>query len=190
MVRSISSCLLGSPFVLPPLLHHGLSTKGSPYKVVSSLELLATVVSLMVFFPSGSKGKVDSGLVAVSGLTDSAVATHVLGKAMTTSYPLCLVAMEAAIQMEMRCMDLRLAWAPRELNQEADALSNFKFVGFSSEKRCPVDLPSLSFVVLGKMAGKARIFYLDERPAALKRKRDEQPRAAKPHEILREVDPW
>ena len=109
---------------------------------------------------------------------------------MTTSYPLCLVAMEASIQMKMRCMDLRLAWAPRELNQEADALSNFKFVGFSSEKRCPVDLSSLSFVVLDKMAGEARSFYLDERPAAPKCKRGGQPRAAKPHERLREVDPW
>ena len=57
--------------------------------------------------------------------------------------------MEAASQMERLCLDLRLSWTPRELNTEADALSNFRFEGFSPDRRVPVVLDVLPFDVIG-----------------------------------------
>ena len=91
--------------------------RGLPFKTVASLELLATVVALVSLFPKGG-GTIDrSGFVTVSGLTDSSVATHVSGRALATSYPLCLVAMEVATQMERLGVDIRLSWVPRHLNE-------------------------------------------------------------------------
>ena len=60
--------------------------------------------------------------------------TQVLGRMLTTSYPLCLIAMEAAAQMERRRLDLALNWIPRECNEEADALSNLRFGDFCVAK--------------------------------------------------------
>ena len=82
--------------------------------------------------------------MTVSGLTDSVVATHALGRVLTTSHPLCIVAMEVAIQMERLGLDLRLAWTPRHLNEEADYLSNCKIAG------------SLTVVFLGTVDKDAR----------------------------------
>jgi len=164
--------------------------RGLPFKVISALELLATVVSLMLFFPAGSLRHDCSALVTVSGSTDSLVATHVLGRAMTTSFPLCLVAMEAAIQMERLGLDLRLAWTPRDLNSEADALSNFKFSGFDPNLRVHADMATLPFEVLGKWSKDARRFYLEEKPEAAKHRKVEGRTAARLGERLRDTDPW
>ena len=155
-----------------------------------ALELLATVVSLMVFFDSPS-GKLNSqGLVTLSGFTDSSVATHVVGRALTTSYPLCLVAMEAAIQMERLGLDLRLLWTPRHLNEEAYALSNIKFAGFDPKRRANVDVSSLPFVLIGSIDKEAHCYYIEEKPKALAQKGPTVKSFTKPADRLREKDPW
>ena len=43
---------------------------------------------------------------------------------MSTTYPLCLVQMELAAQLEARRAVLMPDWAPRDMNTEADALTN------------------------------------------------------------------
>ena len=133
--------------------------RGEPYKAIAALELLATVVALLVFTPSEPAGNCGRGTIVVTGQTDSQVASQVLGRAMTTSYPLCLIAMEAAAQMEARRLDLELEWVPRTHNVEADALSNLEFAGFDVSLRREVDLTSISFLVLPTLQAAAAHFY-------------------------------
>ena len=164
--------------------------RGEPFKTISALERLATVVTLILFRPAAEPGTRLRSLVAVSAHTDSMVATHVLGRSLTTSFPLCLVAMEAAAQLEGRRMDLSLDWVPRDANAEADALSNFKFAGFAAENRVECDLGTLPFLVLHKLLADAKGFYGDARVLSAGRRGNKRGRATGPGDRLRVRDPW
>ena len=126
----------------------------------------------------------------VTGLTDSQVASQVLGREMTTAFPLCLVAMEAAAQLEARGLSLDLLWVPRGVNQEADALSNLRFEGFSEKHRVNLDLQKLPFMVLPDLIDEALHFYSQQggkrgSDGALMHKRKRRK-----SEPLRVRDPW
>ena len=54
---------------------------------------------------------------------------------MSTKPPLSAVVMELSEQLEARGSWLKLAWVPRQQNEEADALSNEQFDGFDMDKR-------------------------------------------------------
>ena len=155
---------------------------------MASLELLATVVGLIVFSPEPSGREEMEGIITVTSLTDSMVSTKVLARGLTTSFPLCLVAMEAAAQMEARGLELKLNWAPRDLNEEADSLSNLRFAGFTPRLRVAVDLAELPLLVLPRLTRQACEFYKVSRRAlpASKRTRRGSARQAP----LRERDKW
>lgn len=156
---------------------------GKPLKVISALELLATVVSLIVFSPPARDGAAERSAVEVTAHTDSQVASAVIGESFTSSFPLCLIAMEAAAQMESRGLHLKLSWIPRDANREADALTNFKFAGFSEEKGIQFDIADLPFLVLSEF----QAAFMDEprQPAAIAR-----PGRVKKRRKLRETEPW
>ena len=98
--------------------------KGEPYKVISALELLATTIAVLLFGPEETLPEDGLANVVVTGFTDSMVSTHAVVRGLSTSFPLCVVAMELAAQLERRGSKLRLQWAPRAHNQEADDLTN------------------------------------------------------------------
>ena len=130
------------------------------------------------------------GSVQVTGLTDSMVATMVLGRDMTSSFPLCLCAMEAAAQLEARGLVLSLDWIPREQNQEADALSNLCFDGFAPGHRIQIDVANLPFLVLPLLMAEAIGFFGEN-----ERKRGLgltgfAPQRARKEDSLRFKDPW
>ena len=102
----------------------------------------------MLFTPEVKVGEKSISFVLATAFTDSLVSSMVLGRALTASYPLCLIAMEAAAQMEARGLDLSLSWVPREANQEADDLSNFRFLRFAEENRITADFTNLPIKVL------------------------------------------
>ena len=62
--------------------------------------------------------------------------------------------MELAAQLEERSSELRLLWAPRTHNQEADDLTNQKFEAFDPKHRVTVD--DLGLEDLGRDKGKPR----------------------------------
>ena len=95
----------------------------------------------------------------VTGLTDSQVSQNVVVRGLSTSFPFCCVAMELAVQLEKRAARLNLEWCPRELNQEADDLTNGKFEAFDPNKRVEVDLGTLPFVVLPDILAEGTAFY-------------------------------
>ena len=125
-----------------------------------------------------------SSIIQVTSLTDSAVASAVLGKGATTSFPLCLLAMEAAAQMEALRLDLHLQWLPREANAEADSLSNMRFEGFDPQRRIEVVVAELPLKVLPDLLEDATAFYEEVQPARPQRRRRGKRRR------LRETDPW
>ena len=88
--------------------------RGKPFKAISSLELLATVVAIILFSPQADPGTRLQSLVSVLAHTDSKVASSVTGRSLTTSCPLCLVAMVATIQMESCGIELSLGLDSKE----------------------------------------------------------------------------
>ena len=101
-------------------------------------------------------------------------------------------------QLEVRGSWLKLAWVPRQQNEEADALTNGCFESFDPALRVALDVARMPWNVMGDMM-EAGGGMIDE----LARHRT-QKRAAKAHsrdgkrskknrqdpELLRNKDPW
>jgi hypothetical protein len=107
-------------------------SRGLPSNSISSSELLASLVGVILLVPPEAPG---TGTMMITGLTDSQVSASVVARGMSTAYPLCCVAMELAAQLEQRGLDLTLEWAPRDRNVEADSLADGRFEGFSPGRR-------------------------------------------------------
>ena len=121
-------------------------SKGLPYRTIAALELYASLLSVMIFSPPTSQG---TGVtLALTGATDNQSNMYALRRHMTTRFPLCVVLMELASQLELRNMDLELRWRPREQNVPADSLTNNDFTGFSAAKRVEVEVTALQWLVL------------------------------------------
>ena len=72
----------------------------------STLELLATTLGLVLLAPPALEAAGAAGTVSVTGLMDSQVAAAVVTRGLTTSFPLCTVAMELSAQLEHRAAEL------------------------------------------------------------------------------------
>ena len=92
--------------------------------------------------------------------------------------------MEAAAQMEELRVELSLLWLPREVNEEADALSNLRTLGFSPEHRVDVQIDRLPLIVLPALMKEAEDFYVGQE------KRAGAPRRGRKRRPLRETQPW
>ena len=68
--------------------------------------------------------------------------------------------MELSALLESRGQRLRLQWVPRELNEEADRLSNGVTTGFDPAKRIKVDLHSAQWLALKDLSQVGSEFYL------------------------------
>ena len=86
--------------------------KGDPFRSIATLELIGALAAVMVFSPAPEWGTGDSA-VTLSALTDNLGNTHVLKKFGSSKYPLSVVAMELASQLDRRGIDLDLQWVPR-----------------------------------------------------------------------------
>ena len=149
--------------------------KGQPYKVISALELLASTVAVLLFGPETALPMQGLASAIVSGHTDSMVSTHAVVRGLSTSYPLCVVAMELAAQLEARGAELQLDWAPRTHNQSADDLTNDKFEAFDPDKRIFVeDFSRLPWLILPRFMEQGSRFF-DEMTEERLRKRNAGP---------------
>ena len=133
--------------------------------------------------------------MTVSGITDNRGNSFVLSRLMTTKFPLVVILAELAMQLRQQSMDLSLDWAPRDQNEEADALTNADFGAFSEDRRMRVEVAEVKWIVLDKLMDVARDLY-----AEVRRRREQRgPRAGgpghgrpegRPKKKLREVHPW
>ena len=160
--------------------------RGEPFKAISALELLASTIAFTLFAPKGMKDQ--EVCFVASGFTDSQVATRVVQKHMSTKFPLYLIAMELSAQLEARGSRLIAEWAPRELNQQADDLTNGVFEGFSPDLRVAECIADVEFLVLSRLLEEACAFQRACEAGAPPRMREA--RAAQRPIRLREREPW
>ena len=172
-----------------------LFCRGEPFRIISSLELLATLLGVMLFLPKNA-GAGASGIIAGSAFTDNLGNTYAVSRLMTSSFPLCVFLMELSEQLDRRSSWLQLHWVPRQQNEEADELTNGRFEKFDPSKRIQVDLCNLDWVLLYEFleAGEGLVPELRELREARKKDRlaAGQARAKKKAKgvRLRDTDPW
>ena len=133
--------------------------KESPQRVVASLELLAVLVSVVLFLDWLPRGRHSVGNISVVGTTDNQGNSYLLGRMLTTKAPLALVLIELACQLETRGIDMNIQWVPREENQEADDLTNARFDKFDVHARIPVDYDKLEWIILDKLLVEYKGYY-------------------------------
>ena len=171
--------------------------RGDPFRSIASLELVGVLVAVMALGP-GSDWGLGSGLVTVTAYTDNQSNTHVLRRFSASKYPLSILVMELASQLDRLGMQLQLRWLPRNQNEEADDLTNERFSDFREENRVHVDFEKLEFLVMGdlmKLAGELDEelkLYRTSKEAKLGKlikEQGEKGRKAKKGE-MRWKDPW
>ena len=166
-------------------------SRGEPFRTIASLELFATLLCVVLFGDLWPKGA--SGAVRLQGITDNLGNTFALTKLMSSKFPLVVILAELAAQLKARGMALNLEWAPRDQNEEADALTNADYSSFDPARRIQVDVESVSWIVLPRMLSVASSIY--ERVQALKAERPRLGTVAKASAAvgggsLRQRDPW
>ena len=119
-----------------------LFVKKDPKRIIAALEMLATIICIMVFPREGNV------IGCFTGGTDNQSNTHSVKKLLSTKYPLTILLMELSEQLRLRNSSLNLRWVPRELNQEADDLTNNRFDRFHEDLRIPIIQEDLDFLVL------------------------------------------
>ena len=113
---------------------------GKPSLIISTLEALAVLVSLKMFY--GEQPESNNKKVTVAPIwTDNRGNGSALNKLMTTKFPACAVLMELSAYMKRACpMNVVVDWTPRAGNREADHLANREYSRFSPQNRVNVDL--------------------------------------------------
>ena len=125
--------------------------KGEPFRNIASLELMAVLVAIIFFGEKMDRFRM-RGAMRLSGTTDNC---YVLQRLLSCKFPLSIVVMELACQLERLGLELDLAWAPRNQNVEADALTNSEFQGFDPNKRVKKELEEVKFVLLHELMEEA-----------------------------------
>ncbi|CAL1153097.1 unnamed protein product, partial [Cladocopium goreaui] len=133
---------------------------GESFRAIASLELFATLVSLVLFKPACYKGS-----MKISAGTDNLGNTHLIARLMSTKFPLCAILMEVAAVLMDGNHDLQLEWLPRLQNQEADNLTNEIFHGFSEDRRLRFRMEEYEGLVLQAMLNLCMELYEDVRKA-------------------------
>ena len=128
--------------------------KGEPFRSISSLELVAVLTAIMLFAPE-AKWRSSRGLARIPAITDNLGNTYTLVRFMSCKFPLSIVVMELACQLDKFGVELDLGWAPRAQNQEADDLTNMKFEGFDESRRIHANFEEMKFMVLDELMGRA-----------------------------------
>ena len=133
---------------------------GEPYTKIATLELLATMISVIAF-PPVEEDKCTNEVLTFSAATDNLGNRHAVSKLMTTKFPLCAAMMQLSSTLTARKQKLKLNWAPREQNYEADELSNGITRRFDPEKEVKVEPILEKLVIFNKMIKFGRSLYED-----------------------------
>ena len=131
-------------------------------------------------------------MVGLTGVTDNLGNTFVMAKMMTSKFPMLVILTEVAAQLRVRDLEPGLHWAPREQNEEADALTNGQFHAFNSKLQIPVIVEELVWLVLPAMLSASEAIYEDiarAKVSAPARGKVSHVRV-RPADKLRVRDPW
>jgi len=130
-----------------------LFVKKDPKRIIAALEMLATVVSIILFASTGTFEGV------FTGGTDNQSNTYSVQKLISTKFPLTILLIELSEQLRIRQSSLCLRWVPRLENQPADDLTNGKFDLFEPSLRIAVDPSAIKFQVLHSLNTSAQELF-------------------------------
>ena len=166
-----------------------LYVKGEPFRVIAAAELVGVLIALVVFGKEAC-WRCGAGRLMISGFTDNLGNSFVLDRFLAMKFPMNVVLMEVANQLERLELELDLSWVPREQNEESDRLSKGCFDGFDERRRMEVNLEDCNLPVIAKLMEVAQ--SLDEE--IVLRKTSKEAKAyggkAKAHEKMRLTQPW
>jgi hypothetical protein len=160
-----------------------------PFRTIAALELFALLLS--VLFLVNDSHKDHEAVLLLSGATDNLGNESVFKRCMTTKFPLCIILMELASQMESKGLQLSLDWRRRDTNVEADSLTNGDYSLFNPSCRVEVDLVSVNWHVLSWLQSEAQSLYEQIRQSkqSLAKQAKQEP-SRKKMIGLRQSDPW
>ena len=144
--------------------------EGEPYRTIAALEAMATLVSVIAFAPWIPTNA--AAHVTLTSITDNQGNQSALTHLSTTRFPLNVVTMELACQMDKMCLRLDVRWAPRTVNVEADDLSNGNTDGFDIANKALENIADIPWVILDKMMKFGLAFEKQRSKRRNKRKRD------------------
>ncbi len=162
--------------------------EGQPFRTIAALEAYGTLIGAKVLLHDSAPNS--RTLLSLPGFTDNRGNSSALSRLSSTKFPLCCIAMELSVLLERRGMQLDLEWTPREMNTEADRLSNGDSRGFNEALRVHVNVEDMGWEVLDDLLAsgaelEARRQAAARHPAASRRK------TPKPKQLrLRARDPW
>ena len=171
------------------------SKHNDPQRVIATLELLATLLAIIIF--DYKEEDFWTSTCTISADTDNQGVTLAMHKFMSTKWPLTAVLAELGEQLRRRRLELHLSWLRRDLNTEADSITNEDFTAFDAQKEIKVDPKSIQWVVLPEVMEWSKQIY--EHTEALRTKkevtRSQGCGAGKRRRIsaaqrLRTTDPW
>ena len=118
-----------------------------PSLIISTLEALAVLVSLKLFFGDEPK-KGRTKVQVVPTWTGNRGNGSALNKLMSTKCPSSAVVMELSCYLKRMSAKASVEWAPRTANYEADSLANGETNGFDPSRRIEVDVNTLRWEIL------------------------------------------
>ena len=97
---------------------------------------MGALLCVLIFPPK--KGATGTHILTLTATTDNQGNSAALSKLTTTKFPLCAIMMQLASTVAKQGRLLKLNWAPREQNAEAEELSNGKWHRFGPKKSVDV----------------------------------------------------
>ena len=94
-------------------------------------------------------------------MTDNRGNPFAVAKLLTTKWPLAAFVAETAVQLETRGILLEVSWFPRELNAEADAITNCNVAWLNPELEIKTAFCDLPFLVLRELLALGEDFQKD-----------------------------
>lgn len=136
----------------PKVAPWAFSKKGQAYRVISSLELFASLLCVMVFgLESSTSTSQTAAVLCMKGITDNKSNESLVVKNMTTKFPSYLILLEYTEQLRRKGWVMDLTWVPRDHNETADALTNEDWSKFTESYRINRELDSFNWYVLPKL---------------------------------------
>ena len=120
--------------------------------------MLAVIVALCCFEHLLPKARRLLAQIVIRAGADNQALESLSFKQSSTKIPLLFVMMQLGITTARHNIRVNLQWRPRELNTEADALTNSDFTGFDVSKRIHVDWPSLPIELLRSLVAHSSSF--------------------------------
>ena len=123
--------------------------RGLLFRTIAAWEAMATLVVVVAF--SVLMPRQSDAQIVMRSITDNKGNEGALTRLSSTKFPLSLISMELAAQLDRRGLRLEMQWAPREHNREADALSNGDSIGFVPGNRTVTNFDHIDWIVLDDM---------------------------------------